>query len=110
EGPRPQALMRCCTMARSLRLPRIVAAILLAFGWLGQAELRAAETLDIYFVDVGRSVGNATLLVAPSGESMLLDSGPSYSVKRVLDVLKQAGVKQLDYLVATHYHADHFGG
>jgi beta-lactamase superfamily II metal-dependent hydrolase len=68
------------------------------------------KTLDIYFVDVGQSVGNATILVAPSGESMLLDAGPTPMAGRVHDALKQAGVKQLDYLVTTHYHADHFGG
>jgi hypothetical protein len=69
----------------------------------------AAKNLEIYFVDVGRGVGNATLLVAPSGETMLLDAGPEYAAPRVLEVLKQAGVKQLDYLVTTHYHADHCG-
>jgi beta-lactamase superfamily II metal-dependent hydrolase len=67
------------------------------------------KTLDVYFVHVGRGVGNATLLVAPSGETMLLDAGPEYAAARVLEVLKQAGVKQLDYLGTTHYHADHCG-
>src|SRR4051794_10726435 len=70
---------------------------------------RAQSTLDIYFIDVGRSVGNATLLVTPTGQSMLLDAGPGYAAQRVLAVLKQAGVKQLDYLVTTHFHADHYG-
>src|SRR5262245_49449156 len=70
----------------------------------------ARKTLDIYFIDVGESVGNATLVVAPSGETMLLDAGPPRMVDRVLDAIKQAGVKRVDYLVTTHYHADHFGG
>jgi len=70
---------------------------------------RAQGTLDIYFIDVGRSVGNATLLVTPTGQSMLLDAGPAYAAQRVLAVLKQAGVQQLDYLVITHFHADHYG-
>jgi competence protein ComEC len=68
-----------------------------------------AKTLDIYFIDVGRGVGNATLMVAPSGESMLLDAGPSYSALNVLEVINKAGLKKLDFLVTTHYHADHFG-
>src|SRR5712692_9846818 len=84
-------------------------AAVMALCWLGLYRLHAAEALDIYFIDVGGGVGNATLLVAPSGESMLLDAGPPYTTKRVLDVLKKAGVKQLDYLVTTHYHADHCG-
>lgn len=64
-------------------------------------------SLDIYFIDVGRSVGNATLIVSPEGRTMLLDAGPS--APRVLDVLEQIGVKKIDTLVTTHYHADHFG-
>jgi beta-lactamase superfamily II metal-dependent hydrolase len=28
----------------------------------------------------------------------------------VLEVLKQVGLKKLDYLVVTHYHSDHYGG
>ncbi|HLQ77452.1 MAG TPA: MBL fold metallo-hydrolase, partial [Terriglobia bacterium] len=37
------------------------------------AELAAPTTLDIYVIDV--EGGNATLLVAPSGESLLIDTG-----------------------------------
>ena len=40
---------------------------------------------------------------------MLLDAGPPRSEMRTLDVLKQADVKQIDYLVNTHFCADHFG-
>jgi hypothetical protein len=72
-------------------------------------RLFAAETLEIYFVDVGGSVGNATVLVSPSGESAVLDAGPPWVGPRVSEMLKQAGRTQLDYLVTTHYHNDHFG-
>lgn len=67
------------------------------------------DTLDIYFIDVGPGVGNSTLLVAPSGESMILDAGPKSTSQRVLDVLQLAGRKQVDYLVNTHFCLDHFG-
>lgn len=52
-------------------------AFLAVFFLLSSFSLRAAETLDVYFVDV--EGGQATLLVSPSGESMLIDAGwPSY--------------------------------
>ena len=35
--------------------------------------IRAAKTLEIYFIDV--EGGHATLLVSPEGESMLVDCG-----------------------------------
>ena len=73
--------------------------------------VRAADTLDIYFVCAGRAFGaNATIVVTPSGESAMLDAGLPTQAPNVLEVFKQAGVKQLDYLVNTHFHSDHFGG
>lgn len=72
----------------------------------------AGKTLDIYFVDV--EGGQATLFVTPNGQSMLIDTGwpgfESRDAKRIAAVAKMAGVKQIDYLVVTHYHIDHVGG
>jgi hypothetical protein len=93
-------------MARTLAVLLLLTGAGLTCG-ADNGNQQAAKALDIYFVDVGRSVGNATLLVTPARESMLLDAGPAPF--RVLDVLKQVGVKKIDYLVTTHYHADHFG-
>jgi beta-lactamase superfamily II metal-dependent hydrolase len=80
------------------------------------------QTLDIYFIDV--EGGQATLVVTAAGESMLIDSGfPSdgtfasvpgdprkaRDANRVLDAARAAGVKAIDYLLVTHFHADHDG-
>jgi competence protein ComEC len=74
--------------------------------------LFGAKTLDIYFIDV--EGGQATLIVSPSGESMLVDAGwPGYNNRdadRILAAAKAAGVNRIDYLVVTHYHTDHVGG
>ena len=75
------------------------------------AVLQAQRPLDIYFIDV--EGGQATLVVTPSGESMLIDTGyPGYGdrdLNRVLAAIKQAGLAKLDYLLVTHYHTDHVG-
>ena len=79
---------------------------------LAAPVLRAAQTLDLYFIDV--EGGQATLFVSPSGESMLVDTGwPDFAGRdadRIVAAAKLAGVKRIDYLVVTHYHADHVGG
>jgi competence protein ComEC len=71
----------------------------------------AAKDLRIWFVDV--EIGNAVLLVAPSGQSLLMDAGSHLASNRdrdrVLAVLHAAGLKRLDYVLATHYHNDHYG-
>jgi competence protein ComEC len=79
---------------------------------LGVRPLKPAQTLDVYFIDV--EGGQATLFVSPSGESMLVDTGwPDFAGRdadRIVAAAKLAGVKRIDYLVVTHYHADHVGG
>jgi competence protein ComEC len=69
------------------------------------------RTLDIYFLDM---VGGAsTLLVTPLGESVLIDTGslrPEHrDADRILKACQDAGLQQIDYLVTTHFHSDHFG-
>jgi beta-lactamase superfamily II metal-dependent hydrolase len=75
------------------------------------AQDRAARVLNIYVIDV--EGGNATLLVSPSGESLLIDAGnPSggRDAARIMAAASDAGIKQIDNLIVTHYHVDHVGG
>lgn len=68
--------------------------------------------MQIYFVDV--EGGQATLVVSPSGQSLLIDTGWSGSegrdADRILAAAHQAGLQQIDYVLITHYHRDHVGG
>jgi glyoxylase-like metal-dependent hydrolase (beta-lactamase superfamily II) len=71
----------------------------------------ASRTLDIYFIDV--EGGAATLIVTPTGESLLIDSGfpGDRDAGRIAHVaLEVAGLKQIDHYVTTHWHRDHVGG
>jgi competence protein ComEC len=91
-------------MKRSLWL----AAFLLAIQGPVAAQSR---NLDIYWVDV--EGGAATLVVSPSGESLLYDAGwevGDRDAKRIFAVAQQAGLKKIDYFVLSHFHADHAGG
>jgi beta-lactamase superfamily II metal-dependent hydrolase len=89
---------------------RILRAFFLAFALV--CLLQAAKTLDIYSIDV--EGGQATLIVTPSGDSMLVDAGwPGFNGRdagRIQAAAQLAHVKQIDYLLVTHYHADHVGG
>jgi beta-lactamase superfamily II metal-dependent hydrolase len=68
--------------------------------------------MQIYFIDV--EGGQATLIVSPSGQSLLIDTGWSgyegRDADRIVAAVHQAGLTQLDYVLITHYHRDHVGG
>jgi beta-lactamase superfamily II metal-dependent hydrolase len=77
----------------------------------GKTAPAPARPLDVYWVDV--EGGAATLIVTPAGESVLIDSGfpGERDARRIFNVATEvAGLKQIDHLVTTHYHLDHFGG
>jgi beta-lactamase superfamily II metal-dependent hydrolase len=82
----------------------------LVFGLQPRAHTQAQKSLDIYYVDV--EGGGATLFVSPSGQSLLVDTGHPGSVdaERIMVAARLAGLKQIDYLVTSHYHLDHVGG
>src|SRR5437773_4583521 len=71
----------------------------------------APKTLDIYFIDV--EGGAATLIVTPTGQSLLIDTGfpGDRDAGRIAHAaLEIAGLKQIDHCVITHWHRDHVGG
>jgi competence protein ComEC len=90
---------------------------------LEDARAVTSTNLEIYFIEVGG--GQSTLLVTPNRESLLIDAGwpgdgklgskpgdPSRArdANRILAAARDAGLKQIDYLLITHFHADHDGG
>ena len=82
-------------------------------AWLALAPaVCSAQALRLFFIDV--EGGQATLVVTPSGQSLLVDTGwPTDNLRdaeRIAAAVKKAGVGTVDYLVITHYHADHVGG
>jgi competence protein ComEC len=96
-------------MKQAIRL-FIVFVFLLNGLFVGHSAF-ADGTLDIYWIDT--EGGAATLIVTPEGESVLVDTGnPGFrDPDRIVKVAtREAGLKQIDHLIITHFHKDHFGG
>ena len=109
-----------------MRIMKVLFATLVSLALISAANGQQSaqkKPLDIYFLDT--EGGQATLFVSPSGQSMLVDTGfpgnqgmppdvantpgVTRDADRITKVLKEANVGVLDYVVITHYHADHAG-
>lgn len=68
------------------------------------------SALQVHYIDCGQA--DAILILTPTGESMLIDTGDNENESRdaVLAYLHGKEIDQLDWLVLTHPHADHIGG
>lgn len=68
----------------------------------------APGNLKVYVLDVGR--GQSVLVISPTGKAALIDAGPVEAGARVVNQLRQKGVRNLEVAVATQAGADYVGG
>src|ERR1700722_15207449 len=128
----PRSAYRTSLNAAPLSL--VIGSLVLGLALTGPnpAQAQAGGHLRIYAIDV--EGGQSTLLVAPSGASLLVDTGwPSVNgnssdpyqkglhaggmpdqdgrdVGRIEAAMKDAGITQIDHVLITHFHVDHVGG
>jgi beta-lactamase superfamily II metal-dependent hydrolase len=91
--------------------PALMPAAFLALALPAVAAAQpAAKTLDMYFIDT--EGGQSTLFIAPGGQTVLIDTGNpgTRDAGRIMEAVHAAGAQRIDYLLITHYHADHVGG
>lgn len=60
------------------------------------------------FLDVDQA--DSELIYLPDGKVMLIDAGNRGDGDEIVDYLKNKEVTKINYLIATHPHADHIGG
>jgi len=89
----------------------VLAFLILSSSWAVSSDA-PQKALHAFFVDV--EGGQATLFVTPTGQSLLVDTGwpgnDGRDADRIVAAAKKAGVSKIDYVVITHFHADHVGG
>ena len=90
----------------------MIAKSLVVCGLLAAGALFSApRNLEIYWIDA--EGGAATLIVSPSGQSLLVDTAnrtpDDRDAKRIFAAAQQAGLKKIDFLLTTHFHGDHVG-
>jgi len=101
-----------CAIAVLVLLTATAGAVVWKFDlikWWRTQPPKPTGELKIVVLDVGPVEGDATLILAPGGKSVLVDAGDAGKGKVVLEALKRHKVEKLDYFIATHPHPDHIG-
>lgn len=95
-------------------LAAVLAVALLGAVGITTGLRHGTPALEVVFLDVGQ--GDSTFFRFPDGTTVLVDAGGNPSgqwdpgQQRVVPYLREAGVKRLDLVVATHPHPDHLAG
>ncbi len=94
------------------------AALLFVLPWFFRGQTKPAVTpediplseqkLTVHFIDVGQ--GDCELAQLPQGRTMLIDAGDNGHEQDIIDYIDGLNIRKIDYLIATHPHADHIGG
>lgn len=62
--------------------------------------------MSVHFIDCGQ--GDATLIIS-GGKAMLVDCGEMDDSNKVINYIKEQGVKEFSCIIVTHPHTDHMG-
>lgn len=99
------------------KLRDVASAIKFGVGWDGVTNTITIDTtvgytdtsdLTVHFLDVGQ--GDSEFIILPDSKTMLIDAGESEYGDTIVNYIRNLGYSKIDYLVATHPHADHIGG
>ncbi|HIH20392.1 TPA: MBL fold metallo-hydrolase [Candidatus Micrarchaeota archaeon] len=88
--------------------PVVRQSLLALFSLFIFSSVVSAASFEFHTINVGQ--GDSLLVKSPEGKLMLIDCGTNGKGATVINYLKSIGVTQIDFLVASHYDADHIGG
>lgn len=71
-----------------------------------QSETSSGSSAEIHFIDTGNS---DSILIKEGSKAMLIDGADNDDEKSLTDYIKSQGITELEYVIATHPHADHIG-
>ena len=68
----------------------------------------SSSLVTVHFLYAGQ--GDSIFSELPDGKTMLIDASTADCGENIVKYIKNKGYSKVDYLVATHPHADHIGG
>ena len=86
----------------------MLASFVLVLIFLGVSAGNASSALEVHYIDVWQ--GDAVLIISPDGKTILIDAGGNYYGDEVITFMDSHNITSIDYMLSSHYHADHIGG
>lgn len=91
----------------------LLIAMLLSVAVLSSCSIQLGSSNDdqdklvVSYLDIGQ--GDSIFVELPNQQTMLIDAGVNDVGEKIINYIKGRGYSKIDYLVATHPHADHIG-
>ncbi len=103
-------------VSKNINRTRKLLIIFLIITLIFNNYIHIQKNLKIYFIDVGQ--GDSCLIMTPNNKKVLIDGGGTMNSSGSFDVgedtllpyLLNRGVKKLDYIMISHFDADHCQG
>ena len=70
-------------------------------------DLEAMDGMQVHFLDVDQGL---CILVEVDDQVLIYDGGDSDTSSYVVSYLKQQGIREIDYMISSHYDSDHLSG
>jgi beta-lactamase superfamily II metal-dependent hydrolase len=109
--------MKKATKPKQIIIALLIAVAIVVGGYWSATHLNIVDSpasfifsdseAAVHFINVGQG---ASVLVQTTQGNVLIDGGDNHMGNLVAAYLRDAGVRELVYVVATHPHADHIGG
>lgn len=77
------------------------------FGFAREVKAAPSGEMAVHFLDVGQGL---SILVQSEGQTLLYDGGDRSASSFVVSYLKEQKIKNIDYLISSHYDEDHLSG
>jgi len=89
-----------------LAFPLVLLGLVIGVTLVEEVEVRPKAR--VYVFDVGQ--GDGMLVKSKEGVTVLIDGGPTGKITEHLDAVLPYRDREIDYMIATHPHADHVAG
>ena len=88
----------------------VIAMVVFCISRLGFFDKSSSpiEGVSVIFVDVGQ--GDCEIIRLADGRNILIDAGTNEGEDKLVEKIKDYGIKKFDIVIATHPHEDHIGG